>query len=766
MWQIIRHTLTKEQPIALAFCVSALLCATQFIPSQMGHFVGGLDDTWQYILHKGFAEHWQWGKEIVWHYGPLGFLQNRMYYPETYGMLVLGWAVLLSVILGSVSYITLQQKEKNPFAIVLVAIVCLLGSDVTFFMPVLVLFMLFFMMGKRPSEEALFRLIALIAVLGMTKISALFAGLVLVICMDIAVYRKQVRLPFYSLFWLAVGLITWKAAGQEWQHLLPFIKGAIENTQGFSEFVSTSVPWVALLFFVLGAGFVARMVLPAIKDPMGKLFLLFIGIYSLKLGFLNANDHHVLQALMIWLVLLVVAKDWFWKHIPEIEKRLFAVYVGVLIVAAVGKAFFSPNSEIHDVALQMQEYDPAQHNITLSADIPAVEGRVDLYDAMQMQLLKEGYDYSPRPVFQSYHAVTPYLSALNAAHLHSAVAAEHIFFRFLPLMGRYPTMSDAASLPLLFSYYDIAALATPYLRLEKREIPHNIKKTKLVSFKTMLNAAGVEIPKNIHPLWVKMEVRPTWIGRLASLLFRKPHLYLEVTTRSQYTARLRVSADMLGAGFMLSPLLEGALDMALLVGDPAQLYPKQVAKLSLKTETPSWLGTLFYGNHITADIETLVLPKISLEKVEGWERVKTTAGMMAYPLPFKAQALRGVDGQHLQLSYVNDAPAVKVNGNTKMALSLEGTPKMLVGSVGVFARDIQDPAEGLAFVVYGRRAGETQFSILTHISMPHTEGGKRYTMEAFNVMLEPDIDMLIFETVAKDPMLPTRGFWRDVQLFE
>ncbi|MGF7210515.1 hypothetical protein GGE65_005122 [Skermanella aerolata] len=50
----------------------------------------GLDPSWVFVLHHAFAEGWQWGKDIVFTFGPLGFNYAGMYHPATYSIMLTG----------------------------------------------------------------------------------------------------------------------------------------------------------------------------------------------------------------------------------------------------------------------------------------------------------------------------------------------------------------------------------------------------------------------------------------------------------------------------------------------------------------------------------------------------------------------------------------------------------------------------------------------------------------------------------------------------
>ena len=79
-----------------AWCLGLLYVFSRFIPchpvSDFAKF-DDLDNIWAQILHLAYAEHMQFGRDVVFTYGPWGFLA-RGYYPPTYLVSVVAWLAL------------------------------------------------------------------------------------------------------------------------------------------------------------------------------------------------------------------------------------------------------------------------------------------------------------------------------------------------------------------------------------------------------------------------------------------------------------------------------------------------------------------------------------------------------------------------------------------------------------------------------------------------------------------------------------------------
>src|SRR4051812_26063643 len=57
-------------------------------PDYLGRFEPSLDPSWMMILSRAFAGHWQFGKDVLFTFGPYGFLFSYFYDPHTYPLMI------------------------------------------------------------------------------------------------------------------------------------------------------------------------------------------------------------------------------------------------------------------------------------------------------------------------------------------------------------------------------------------------------------------------------------------------------------------------------------------------------------------------------------------------------------------------------------------------------------------------------------------------------------------------------------------------------
>ena len=233
-----------------------------------------------------------------------------------------------------------------------------------------------------------------------------------------------------------------------------------------------------------------------------------------------------------------------------------------------------------------------------NSPLPAIADTTDTYSYDQTILFSQGFKYQPRPIIQSYSVFTPQLAEINAAWLRSNNAATHVMFRIQPLDNRFPALEDGRSWPELLTRYEIqptSAEAGTYLLLTRSATPRPYHFTPL---KRLVAGFGenIGLPAATNGLlWVEIEIKKTFAGKLAEILYKTPVLHLAVTLRNHEERRFRLVPGMARAGFLLSPLVADNRAFAALftAAGHESLADLQVESLTITAETKTGL-TKFY----------------------------------------------------------------------------------------------------------------------------------------------------------------------------
>jgi hypothetical protein len=187
----------------------------------------------------------------------------------------------------------------------------------------------------------------------------------------------------------------------------------------------------------------------------------------------------------------------------------------------------------------------------------AGKGSVDVFGCNQAYAVFNDMNYRPRPIFQSYAAYSAPLMNLNEQFYFSKSAPDSVLFRLTPIDQRFPALEDATLFRDLLINYRPIDLEDPFLFFKP--------KTQSVAPNLTLIKQGAVRPGELIALkdygnanlWLEIRVEPTAIGQAKSFLYHPSEITLTAwhQSASTQTARFRAPAPMLAAGFVASPLL-------------------------------------------------------------------------------------------------------------------------------------------------------------------------------------------------------------------
>ena len=217
--------------------------------------------------------------------------------------------------------------------------------------------------------------------------------------------------------------------------------------------------------------------------------------------------------------------------------------------------------------------------------IPKLEGTTDIYSFGQACLIAKRIAWSPRPVFQSYSAYTPKLAEINRQHLLGPTAPEHILFKVEPIDGRLPALEDGYSWPVLLNKYVLNGFQNEYLLLDKRTSSDPAQLPEFTALNSVSAEMGhpIEVPQQARTLiFASISVRPSMLGKLASVLFKPPQLNVRIGLANGSFKDYRYVARMAEKPILISPLVDTTRDFYLLAnGNPAFIEGNRVVSIEI-----------------------------------------------------------------------------------------------------------------------------------------------------------------------------------------
>jgi len=541
-----------------------------------------------YAHQKGL----QFGTDIAFSYGPLGFLITPYYSPSAPWLRVATDTILTFVIVTGFAFLTwrmggrwralalgffgLLAANADPRSELLIALgllcwslLCLLGSGL-----------------RLKLSLGIFGAIAVFSVLA--KMTLLFPAAVGLGAISLCLHlQRKTRFAVALVLGSGSGLLlAWLCLGQSLPHLGPYFVHGFQLTAAYDQTMWADpfpvLKWPALLMLLLAGVLVFYCFNPAEGGTPSKWYPLVLRLWLSALvfiiwkhGFVRAGRDHV--EVFFGFVPTLALVLWAWPCAQLSRERwlrglslatcvvalfaiqwLFAGNLGSCLARPFRLAalhlgnFWAPRA----YQRQMRELQQIETEANQLPQITSKVGRarVDMFGCNQAYAIFNHLNFHPRPVFQSYVAYSAPLMSLNEQFYFSPKAPEFVLFSLNPIDDRFPPLEDARVFRNLLINYQPVGTEGPFLLLKSRQ---TVAPTLTLLREGTLgpgDVIGLKEYGNVN-LWLELDLRANPVGWLGRVLYRSSEVTLAAwcDTPSVRVARFRAPAPMLAGGFLASP---------------------------------------------------------------------------------------------------------------------------------------------------------------------------------------------------------------------
>lgn len=673
----------------------------------------GLDPSWRMVIGHAVGRGFQWGHDIVFTYGPLGYLLASTNHGEHYNHFLV-WQLLSNLVFATVIVLFGRRFTGwRAFAFYAYFLAFVANYLDAMHMTMVVLLVLTALRQAPGARRWLVALAgALLAVLSLVKFTNLMlAGFGMACIAAHHAWRRR-----WTDLAIAVGsfggafLLGWILCGQNPLNLPAYVLTSLDASGGYSEGMSvyeeTRVFALGLACAVAVAIYYVLSLWKRADLPLALATMLVAAAASFmnwKHGFSRADGHvfaHFISCLLIAVTFpVLLADDGPWR-------RLKAGLLAVAAATALTGTLISTPTAITDA--------PAIWNYNLKGIVNALRilpdlrrnadqefktiagphylhnirhevgtATVDMIGNEQAYLLFNRFNYRPRPVFQSYLPYTEKLLRLNAEFLRSDRAPEFIIHKLDTIDFRFPLQEDSLAIRELFYRYEFVLEERTMLLWRKRAGPVESPTPKLLSRTRVGFGEPVQIPSSSdHAVWAEITVRPSLLGRLRNFLYKAPIITLPVTDGGGFTQNYRLIRRMASAGFLVYPYFTSGYNIQrYMAGDP----PPRADRFSV--EVPEAQRKYFQA---AIDVAFFSLPPVPRHAGIARSAPDSTFHMFdrvpdsVYAL-YPANALE-IDGHKVlhahppsNLEFKVDFPAERVRGSFGISRAAHTAPNMTDG---------------------------------------------------------------------------------------
>lgn len=516
---------------------------------------GGVDMSWSIGLHKAADAGMVYGRDIVFTYGPLGFLtvpilvkRNLWAYSAIY---TLGVYVLM--IFGFSLYIRKMKGNLEKTVILAVSYIAasrglVAGRDLELILSIFIFSYLYILGQKRLIP--LLGLSLLYSILPFIKFSSVISGGITgVVFLYILIRDKRSKEALIFLISCLIlsggmGLMLFKSP----KAIFIYLYGCWQISDGYNNVMqydgSVIDIWYAIAAWILYISLSCYCILKKNRD--GLIFLalsfglLFLGF---KLGFVRQDDHIIyfysMWTLMFGLYYLKSFAD------AKITKYIILSFIFIMLYQCGSTTPSSPNHYLRN------SFKNRLENLRISFNLLRGIGEQELTTITKTRLsnlyglnpgtiqtisnhtmdifpndiaITEAYNFNwhPRPVFQSYSAYTEYLDSLNAKHFSSDSAPEYVLYALSSIDYRYAIFDEPATFRTLLREYEPCGQDGALLILRKNPSVSTCVE-EYVGEETVKFKEVIPIPQiGNTPLFARIYVEHNLLGIGRTFLFKSP----------------------------------------------------------------------------------------------------------------------------------------------------------------------------------------------------------------------------------------------------
>lgn len=548
----------------------------------------GLDVSWQMVLNYALKNNWVWGEDIIYTYGPLGFLSTRI-----------GWGIPRIVFLIFDLFVVLNffhvfkdflkaSASKLVGLLILVTAILLMnfnhGTDTSWLFLFFILYWLY-RSFSRPTFFAFLMIVILTTVAFYIKVNTGLISVILVsvhlvllyftdklsVCKCALVLGSLFATLLISSFLLHVHLVSYVSRAFE------IIKGynavmhmnnsetRVENNLGLIYHMSKYLVMIYFVYILLKGKFTQFFFLGATA-----LYLLLLK----KQAFLRGDTQHLFEFLCYGPLIFLTGNFLYYKN--DTQKLFSSAILFIMTLALFFKTeqgakvdeLFS--RRISSVGTYFNEWGKSKDVDYLTQQnkrkIPGAilskigTATIDVFPWDSEYILENKLNYSPRPVFQSFSAYTEKLQKVNY-DFYLNKGPKYILFDYEAIDNRNPFNEEPLLHYFILKNYTLSDTFTSNERLRSllvrntAVLPLQIQKT---GNQTLRINEPIAVAGNAN-FW-KIKVKENLRGRKAAFSMRPSQVDIEFTCSDGTSRRYKTSTELLKAGVAVDNLLINHLD--------------------------------------------------------------------------------------------------------------------------------------------------------------------------------------------------------------
>jgi hypothetical protein len=542
----------------------------------------GLDSSWEYALNKITSwDNIKFGADVVYTYGPLGFLNGPMYVNGIFNVsLFLYLYIWMSVL---VMFYKLLKNNCNNIYMIIASLIALLGSTLTtadmyieyaFLCALAVLWI---------NKNDIYALIFSVIISTIAFFFKFSIAISIIATYILFIFAKICRKEYKRLWGLLLPCITvplcYLLYNSSIHGFFQFVKGSLEISKGYNSAMSINqsdryAVWIFLLMAVYVLIMISQIVIRNTNNYLMMFWIAPCYFMSYKHGYVRADGHSLLayrELLSIFsvMILLYDVRALYKEIINKTKKGIiqFGLILSLMLIVIFNynvelKPWTVLTSRIQNIPSMFyyMTEDKYQDNLSEIKTIPeefieTIGKRTYTNYNWEITFIEPLGDmannYIVLPTLQMFSAYTAYLDSKSASLFGSDNAPEYLIYKFDTIDGRIALLEAPSTwMAIQDNYFMILYDEDTDYYLLKHKDNTTIRDGSSITYRynkddTILLDECDEV--RIHS---KLSI---W-GKLVSLLWKIPEVDARITYVDGTVREGRVIMDNLSNGITVKAL--------------------------------------------------------------------------------------------------------------------------------------------------------------------------------------------------------------------
>lgn len=650
--------------ISIPWVVAAVYFFVVYLPLP-GPIYTGLDPSWQYAISYASSKGLVYGKDIIFTYGPLGYLISGAVIDSNFWTITLFRCFIhlaLFVILATELIKFYRRERWIDFSVLIFAafVFFVFDADADY----TILFIYLIILNYEDFLKKKYQLVLYSLFMGVVAGFCLTTKFSLGICTmgaGILYYggniagnskqRENIIKYLYQLFPFVIAVLCTASIildrlSNENASLFDYLKNSLEISSGYSSAMSSTASSWEVVCALLQVILVLALLITTAKNKhhlIGyNLSLAFVLWITFKHGFIR-QDMHVLFfvrfiPLLVYLCLrneVRLQEKWFFGRLVLLL-MLVPLFIYLFIPSPFGQRLPNYTAGIRHMTSFTNFYTKLKYCLNLSKykdiilkssqeNLSAMKLPSDVIKALQNKPIDvvpweislipaNNLTWQPRPVFQSYSAYTGSLDKINSESL-IYNKPDNIIYHFSSIDKRHPFFDEPETFFNMFCNYHISSqfpdfISTEKLNqmiiLERRKYPISSEAKKVNTFSMRWNEYIIVENRDKELVRAKIKIKYSIIGKIYKTLFRNPPVSINLTYVDGQERYYRIIPENANNGVIISHLPRSSNEaLKLFQGE----LPIQVKSFSFSNVNP-----LLYRPQIEGDLVSYSLLDAAFEQ--------------------------------------------------------------------------------------------------------------------------------------------------------